>query len=586
MPKFTTCHDPQQYDYIIIGSGNGACAFLQKYLACSSKGRLLVLEEGENFFETSDITHQRNWTRSYGEGNIFKLHNAQTPDSTPILSGRACAMGGGGSINYTMIFESSEWLVTHLGHDTAYWDAVRDELSATFERHDPEQSLTDAARYIKAELERQQFTVNEERSGNIPVYCNGKDKQIHIFPTQFNEFGQRTHSGVSLVCWYHNPRLDFMTNRRVTHLQLEEAAEGGQRCSEITVFNLETEQPEHYPLGANTKLLLCAGAATPQLLFEHQERLSNRAIGEHVNDHILLPFGIYLLPEDLPVTLKDQYVSLFATTETDLNGDGTGPTVCNFDFFSGQLDDLIYLISHLFLAFWVPNFLKAWMIRSPRIFQALKLLSRWLIAILNGLDDLLWSILHPGKMGEHRWNLISAIVKFNITRDGYYQPSSVREHDTSVSQNKLYEVILRCFQERPLEKDSDYRTARKALVDQIPLMESLGAKPHPLFQWLIRALTRMPYSVTQVDEYIRHYSQNDLLTEQHLSGGCVFGKAIDLGDESSQDTGKVFGSENIYVADLSASPLPRVSTQMTAYLIGHHIATQHCRASSVKEPQQ
>ncbi|WP_019503827.1 GMC oxidoreductase [Pleurocapsa sp. PCC 7319] len=367
-----------------------------------------------------------------------------------------------------------------------------------------------------------------------------------------------------------------MTQQRVTQLHLE-TRHGGQRCTAITVFNLVEGELETYHLGPNTKLLLCAGAATPQLLYEHREKLDNMEIGEHVNDHILLPLGIYLLPDELQVTLKDQYVSLFATTEEFSTDDGHGePTICNFDFFSGQLDVLLYLVSHLFLAFWVPNWLKFWMIRNPRLFQCLKQVSRGLVSVFNSLDDLLWSIFHPSKMGKHQWNLISAIVKFNIAREGFYKPQSDTKTPAK-EEPKRYEIILRCFEKASLEQDPDFRVAKTAITRQIPLMDSLGAKPHPFFQFLIRLLTRMPYKTQQVEDYIKHYSRYDLLTEQHLSGGCVFGQAIDLGQESSQDTGKVLGSENIYVADLSASPLPRVSPQMTAYLIGHHVATQLCR---------
>ncbi|BDM82675.1 hypothetical protein [Acaryochloris marina] len=95
MTQLTQCDRFQDYDVIVVGSGNGACAFLRQYLAASTNQKILVLEEGDNFFETSDITHQRNWTQSYAEENIFKLHNAHTPDNLPILSGRACTMGGG-----------------------------------------------------------------------------------------------------------------------------------------------------------------------------------------------------------------------------------------------------------------------------------------------------------------------------------------------------------------------------------------------------------------------------------------------------------------------------------------------------------
>lgn len=70
---------------------------------------------------------------------------------------------------------------------------------------------------------------------------------------------------------------------------------------------------------------------------------------------------------------------------------------------------------------------------------------------------------------------------------------------------------------------------------------------------------------------MENFSKRTLLSEQHLSGGCIFGDVIDKGLEDAQMTGKVFGSANIYLADLSAVPLHRVSTQMTAYLIGHHV---------------
>ena len=75
------------------------------------------MEEGHNFFFTSEITHQNGWSKSYANGDAFTLHNAVTPNGRSILSGRARTLGGGGSINYTMIHESSEWLVKQGGHD-------------------------------------------------------------------------------------------------------------------------------------------------------------------------------------------------------------------------------------------------------------------------------------------------------------------------------------------------------------------------------------------------------------------------------------------------------------------------------------
>ena len=137
--------------------------------------------------------------------------------------------------------------------------------------------------------------------------------------------------------------------------------------------------------------------------------------------------------------------------------------------------------------------------------------------------------------------------------------------------------LLPCFAgdaESPLQGGEDARIAEAVIRQHLPLMEAIGLKPHPLFQWLIRLLARLPYQADQVSAYVRHYQRHDLLTEQHLSGGCPFGTVLDQGLEQPGRTGLVRGSTNIHVADLSAAPLPRVSPQMTAYLIGHHVGRQ------------
>ncbi|MGD1853924.1 MAG: hypothetical protein ACFB2W_06685 [Leptolyngbyaceae cyanobacterium] len=66
MSKIT---DANVYDMIIVGSGNGACGFLSKYLDKDDlSSKILVLEAGKAFFDTSDITHQNSWAKSYAEG--------------------------------------------------------------------------------------------------------------------------------------------------------------------------------------------------------------------------------------------------------------------------------------------------------------------------------------------------------------------------------------------------------------------------------------------------------------------------------------------------------------------------------------
>lgn len=54
----------------------------------------------------------------------------------------------------------------------------------------------------------------------------------------------------------------------------------------------------------------------------------------------------------------------------------------------------------------------------------------------------------------------------------------------------------------------------------------------------------------------------------------MLGAAAEDGSAGPDTVGLVRGTANVVVSDLSAVPLPRVSPQMTAYLLGYHIATQ------------
>jgi choline dehydrogenase-like flavoprotein len=91
---------------------------------------------------------------------------------------------------------------------------------------------------------------------------------------------------------------------------------------------------------------------------------------------------------------------------------------------------------------------------------------------------------------------------------------------------------------------------------------------------LFQFITKIPYEEDQVKRYVKNFSRNTLLSEQHLAGGCLFGKVVDTGEEDPSKAGKVFDTTNLHVADLSTVPIPRVSTQMTAYLVGHYVGKQ------------
>ncbi|SBO43949.1 hypothetical protein [Cyanobium sp. NIES-981] len=572
MPCLPSLSSLADYQLVVVGSGNGACGFLDQVLRGNAPPRVLVLEEGDNFFETSDITHQRNWSRSYAEGDIFRLHHALTADGLPVLCGRACTMGGGGSINYTMIFESPAWLQDHVGHEPAYWQDCMQELVAALQPRDP--VLTPLAEHVLGRLQEAGYTLNPDRVGPVPVLPEQHQPLIHPFPTPFDAFGQRVHSGVSLLEWEGNPQLDFCTGQRVSKLLLEPGPDG-QRCVGLELWEPASGRRRELPLAAEARLILCAGAGSPALLLEHRDDLGNPAIGLEVNDHILLPFGIYLLPCDQPVSLKDQYVGLMAT---DWPGDPTAsgddplaqpPVVANLDFFAGELGTLLNLLAHLLIAFWLPNAWKRWMVRWPPLFTLLKTLSLALVALFDRLDQLVRLLHHPFGARREPRTVIAAILKFNMARPGQYRsPGAPRNPDRPDPQP--LPISLNCF----APGTADAAVAEAVIDRHLPLMNSLGVPPHPLVQRLIRLLAPLPYRPDQVKGYVNHYRRHDLLTEQHLSGGCLFGTALDRGLEDPARTGLVLGSSNIHVADLSAAPLPRVSPQMTAYLIGHHVGRQ------------
>ncbi|KAL7559018.1 hypothetical protein ACA910_016363 [Epithemia clementina (nom. ined.)] len=436
---------PDLFDLIVVGSGNGACAFLQQCLEHNDKPDLevLVLEQGEKY-----MTHLNDWTKSYSTDSIFRLHNAVTTSGIPVLSGKAFTMGGGSSINYTMIYESSQWLAKTIGHTVEFWDKLKEELSDLFDRPDPFAIETPFCKYIQ----EQAVTVGnyakatvKHMTANIPSYQDQLGKQLYAFPTQFNEHGQRTHSGVSLVDW-RDSRLTLRLNREVRELLFDESGDNGDSstCVGVKVTNTKTGVIEEYKLLDGTgKLILCGGSASPRLLMRSRERFNgNTNIGKH-------PIG---------------------STEPKLT---------------------------------------------------------------------------------------TSLVKFNPTKEGYYEDGNRDQ------------IVLGFF-----EDERDTLIAEKAIKENLKLLQSLGLEPWGPFKWILRSITQIPYQEDQVNRYVEHFATKTLLSQQHLAGGCVFGKVVDPGTSDPLQTGKVFGSTNIHVADLSTVPLPRVSTQMTAYLIGYYVGHQ------------
>ncbi|MEB3317905.1 MAG: hypothetical protein VKO39_07180 [Cyanobacteriota bacterium] len=156
---------------------------------------------------------------------------------------------------------------------------------------------------------------------------------------------------------------------------------------------------------------------------------------------------------------------------------------------------LLYRISSLFLAFWVSSGLERQMIRRAWLFPLLKRVTRLAEAMINRLLDLLWCLLHPRRFGRHCWPLIAAIVKFSIVHEGCDLPHASPSQPT---------ILLPRFQSDAYDERLDARLAEAFLARLLPLIASLGQRPHPLIEGLIRLLRRMPYSLEQIPGFVAH----------------------------------------------------------------------------------
>ncbi len=553
------------YDLIIVGCGNAACAFLAKYLSSprAENKRIVVIEEGKDFFEVSDLAHQRNWLKSFSEGNIFKLRNAVTEDGTPILTARGCCVGGGGSINYTMIAEESQWLAKHLGRDAPYWDEQKRELHALFDLLPPTKSAV-TQRVLEATT-MVGYKPNGSETGNVPnfTYVDDTDVEctnnrlVHRFPTPFNRFGQRTHSGASIVDFVKS-RVELRTRTVVTELKFEKVSNSiPAHCTSVNTINLDTEEKTVIHLKEGGKVVLCAGSATPHLLLPHKRILGDNNLGANVSDHVLIPLGVYILDNDMPLTDRDFYVPVFAT------GEWTAPSgrkqVYGFDFHAGVLDKLWFIFGHLFLGFLFPNWFKRYLIRSEALFRLVTNLIRGLMHVLTIITFFLVGLfnLARGRPWNSRLKLIVATLKYQAAYPGKY------------STDKNPKIVLGWFKDDEDGFCQDAQIAKDIIKRNFPMLNMLGRKPPWIVRKLVGLVVGIPYSEKDVDEYVDKYRKAYLLSQLHLAGGSV----VDRGDDNVRRTGLVKGASNVHVADLSSVPLPRVSPQMTAYLVGFHVAT-------------
>merc|ERR1719330_868329 len=147
-------------------------------------------------------------------------------------------------------------------------------------------------------------------AGNVPSLNEKELKQLYIFPTQFNDFGQRVKSGVSLIDW-EDKRIHLKCLCEVKSLNFAEGV-----CESVNVQNNDIDDNEIYSVKPGGKVILCGGSASPRLLMRTKE-LKNEQIGKYVKDHICMPLGVYVVSEKkndengILIGPKSNYESIF-----------------------------------------------------------------------------------------------------------------------------------------------------------------------------------------------------------------------------------------------------------------------------------
>ena len=197
----------------------------------------------------------------------------------------------------------------------------KEEPSRKFHRPDPinkrKPDFVDIIEQKAVEAEENPFAAADKAhnfAGNIPSLQDNWEEdeanQIYIFPTQFNNFGQRTNSRVSLVDWT-DRRIEIKCFHSVVDLDVDESG----TCNSVNVLDTAKNKNVRYSVKKGGKVVLCAGSASPRLL-KKCKSIKNEAIGMYVKDHICMPLGFYFVAEDNKDLIgpTNNYESIFAST--------------------------------------------------------------------------------------------------------------------------------------------------------------------------------------------------------------------------------------------------------------------------------
>jgi hypothetical protein len=290
------------YDVVLVGAGNSACAYVSELLAHRPGLRICLLERGSLPTRYGDELALAAWPNDTYDNEVIvpiaSTHNVRC----------AQVVGGGGSVNYTLIHESDAWLMEHLGAPRGFdgWAEAKAHvatwLGVPTARRVPSPN-------VQQLLKTLQWPIHGSVDAGVVPSCHVDQAPIfRPIQTVFDAEGQRRHNGWNAVDW---GKVTLLPEIEVTELVLVPGPDGVV-CRGLKVHDRVSGAHVTWAVPATTEVVLAAQQQSVQLLRPHVELLPpgvGEHLGQQVGDHIVLPVFV---SKALPVEGRpDPYAPLF-----------------------------------------------------------------------------------------------------------------------------------------------------------------------------------------------------------------------------------------------------------------------------------
>ena len=276
------------YDIVVVGAGNSACAYVSEILAARPDLRICMIERGSvPNPKYSDMGSWPNDTYDDDQGMIKPLpssHNVRT----------ASVVGGGGSVNYTMIHETDAWLEENLGKPRGFqtWAEAKEHVARWLGvTESPLREVSPNVRHLFDQL--QSWTLDPPPdAGSVPTLCEDEEPRFRPVHTVFDAKGKRRFNGWNAVDW---GRVTLLERIEVTELVMD-ASPDGAVCRGLKARDHATgTRLVRWDLPSNTRVILAAQQQSVRLLRSHSHLLPptvQEHLGKGIQDHISLPIFV------------------------------------------------------------------------------------------------------------------------------------------------------------------------------------------------------------------------------------------------------------------------------------------------------